>query len=276
MLRNLAGVLFLGLAVTGCASPPVPATPTPATSATPPASAAPPPAVPTGETLVPVAPPLDVPGISDLGDTRYACEGPPGFLPRTFEQPANAELEDHPSAAALRAAIGEGGQAVDLPDAGYWLVHRDDHSARYLAREPAGDPPFASATIDFDGTAWTLGVWEQCRPSIVLDGLSLATWTLDPDVPPPDASATTFAAIVTERACTGATPMGARLQPPSITYGQTSVLVVFAARPLEGDSFDCPGNPSMKVVVQLREPLGSRRLLDAGMFPPLDPIAPEF
>lgn len=276
MLRSIV-VLILGLALAGCASPPTPPTPAAPTPATRPGSGDPSPAaVPPGETPAPIAPPLDVPGIADLGDTRYACEGPPGFLPRTFEQPAAAELEDHPSAAALRAAIGEGGQAVDLPESGYWLVHRDDRSATYLAREPEGDPPFASATIDFDGTAWTLGVWEQCRPAIVLDGLSLATWTLDPDVPPPDASAMTFAAVVTERACTGAKPMGARLQPPSITYGQTSVLVVFAARPLEGDDFDCPGNPSTSVVVQLREPLGSRRLLDAGMFPPVDPIAPEF
>jgi hypothetical protein len=69
--------------------------------------------------------------------------------------------------------------------------------------------------------------------------------------------------------------MGARLQAPRITYGQDAVLVVFAARPLEGDAFDCQGNPSMRVVVQLREPLGDRQLLDGGFFPPAEPVAPE-
>jgi hypothetical protein len=70
--------------------------------------------------------------------------------------------------------------------------------------------------------------------------------------------------------------MGARLQPPSITFGPDAVLVVFAARPLAGDVFDCQGNPSTRVVVQLREPLGERKLLDAGFFPPAEPVAPAF
>jgi hypothetical protein len=63
---------------------------------------------------------------------------------------------------------------------------------------------------------------------------------------------------LTGRACTDGQPMGARLQPPAITYGHDAVLVVFAARPLEGDMFDCPGNPSTRAVVRLREPLGKR------------------
>ena len=38
----------------------------------------------------------------------------------------------------------------------------------------------------------------------------------------------------------------------------------------------CPSNPPARVVVELREPLGDRRLLDAGVFPPAEPVAPEF
>ena len=61
-----------------------------------------------------------------------------------------------------------------------------------------------------------------------------------------------------------------RLLPPSITDGAESISLVFAARPLEDDMFTCPGNPSTRVTVELREPLGDRRLLDAGLFPPRD------
>ncbi len=214
----------------------------------------------------------------DLGETRYTCAGPPGFLPSLLDQPATAELEDHPSAVALRDAIAEVGPDIDmLPPSGYWLVSRDERAAQYLARDPrGGDAEFVFVSIEDHGMGWTNGGWGGCRPEIVLDGVSLASWILDPDAPAPDAAATTFTALVTERTCTGGQPMGARLRAPSITYGAEQVLVVFAARPLEGDAFDCPGNPSTRVVVQLREPLGKRQLLDAAFFPPAEPVAPAF
>lgn len=251
MFRFVPSALLLVLALAGCAS-------------TTPAAA---PASPEPTDGLPAA---------GLAETRYSCGGPPGFLPSLLDQPANAELEDHPSAAALRAAIAEVGPDVDmLPAAGYWLTNRDDHVAGYLARDPRGaDNEFVFASMAKDGAGWKKGGWGGCQPEIVLDGLNVATWVLDPDVPPPDAAAMTFTALVTELTCTGGKPMGARLQAPSITYGPDAVLVVFAARPLEGDSFDCQGNPPTRVVVELRERLGDRHLFDAGLFPPAGPVAP--
>jgi len=250
MYRTLCGALLMIVALAGCASsaPPNPL-------------------------------PADVPpGVGDGGETRYACGDQHGFLPSLLDQPAIAELEDHPSAAALRSAIAEVGLDIDmLPAAGYWLVHRDDRVAEYVAGEPAGaDAGLVQVTMENQGGIWKNGGWGGCRPEIVVEGLSLATWLLDPDVAPPDAATMTFTALVNERSCTGGKAMGARLQPPSITYGRDSILVVFAARPLEGDAFECPSNPSTRVVVQLREPLGGRRLLDGAFFPPAEPVAPEF
>lgn len=254
MLRNLSGVLLLTLTLAGCTS-----TISPAAPAAPGPSDAP-------------------PGEAHLGETRYSCSGPPGFLPNLLDRPADAELEDHPSAAALRAAIAEVGPDIDmLPATGYWLTNRDHRVAEYLARDPRGaENDFVFASMENDGPGWRNGGWGGCRPEIVLDGLNLATWILDPDAPPPAAATTTFSALVTERTCTSGQAMGARLEAPSITYGQESVLVVFAARPLEGDAFDCPSNPPTRVVVQLSEPLGERHLLDAGFFPPAEPVAPAF
>jgi hypothetical protein len=255
MFRTLHGVLLLTLLLAGCAGPS--------------------PAAPDAPTDGPTAAP---PGEAVLGGTRYTCAGPPGFLPSLLDEPATAELEDHPSAVALRAAIAEVGPDIDmLPVSGYWLVSRDDRVAQYLARDPRGaDADFVFASMENDGAGWKNGGWGGCRPEIVLEGLNLATWILDPAVAPPDAGATTLTALVTERTCTGGQPMGARLQPPSITYGPDAVLLVFAARPLQGDAFDCQGNPSTRVVIELREPLGERRLLDAGIFPPAEPVAPAF
>ena len=253
MVRILCSGLVLVLAVAGCA----------ATS--PPQGAPSPHALP--DELV-------------LAETRYSCDGPPGFLPTILDEPATAETEDHPSAAALRAAIAEAGPDIDmLPESGYWLASRDERVAEYIAREPAAgaDPTFVSATIENQGGAWKLVGWGQCRPQLVVEGLSLATWVLDPDAPAPGPGARAFDALVTERECTSGQPMGARLQPPSVTYGRDSVFVVFAALPQVNQGFaTCPGNPPARVRVELSEPLGDRRLLDAAFFPPAEPVAEDF
>lgn len=212
------------------------------------------------------------PGIPVVEDVRYTCGGP-GFSADLFDQPANAETEAHPSADALRAAIAQVGLDIDmLPEVGYRLAYRDDVRADYLAGDPDGGLVYASFGVDAGG--WRLQGWGDCQPEIVVDGLSLATWVLDPDLPAPDASTTQVTALVTERACTGATPMAGRLQPPRITSSDTAVIVVFAAVPLKGDMFTCPGNPSTRVNFELPDPLGDRQLLDGAFLPPGEPVEP--
>ncbi len=214
-----------------------------------------------------------------LAEMRYSCGEPPGFLPTILDEPATAETEDHPSAAGLRAAIAQAGPDIDmLPESGYWLASRDERVAEYIAREPAGaDPAFVSATLENQGGFWKLVGWGQCRPQLVLEGLSLATWVLDPDARAPHPGTKTFDALVMERECTSGQPMGARLRPPSVTYGQDSVFVVFFATPQVNQGFaTCPMNPPARVRVELSEPLGDRRLLDAALFPPAEPVAEDF
>lgn len=212
------------------------------------------------------------PGPLALDEARYTCGGP-GFAREVFDQPATAETEAHPSADALRAAIAQVGLDIDmLPDRGYWLAFRDDTRASYLARDPGG--ALISADFALDRGAWRLQGWGGCRPEIVVGGLSLATWVLDPAMPAPGPETTQVTALVTERACTGATPMAGRLQPPRIATSDETVIVVFTAVPLEGDMFTCPGNPSMRVTFELPEPLGDRQLLDGAFFPPAEPVEP--
>lgn len=244
MLRFLSGVLPMALAIAGCSNLPVV------------------PAV--GEGPAP-------------GEIRFSCGPPPGFAPGLLDQPATAETEDHPSAAALRVALAADGPGSDLVPKSYWLLSRDMMIAEYLARGPGGTVgDWWSMTIQNQRGDWKPAGAGHCRLRGVLGDLSQTRWTIDPDLARPGAEATTFTAIVTETTCTGGRAMGPRLMPPSVVYGQDSVLVVFAARPLEGNMLACPGNPSTRVVVELREPLGDRRLLDAGGFPPADPVAPVF
>jgi hypothetical protein len=191
-----------------------------------------------------------------------------------FDQPARAELGAHASAAALRGALRTELAADFYPTSGYWLVGLGQARADYIARSESIDSPFVFASFEIQSGTWKLSWSGACHPSLVLDGLSVATFGLDP-ASPPDRQARSFTAKVTEIACTGGQPMGDRLLPPSVTYAPGAVIVFFSARPLSGDH-DCPGNPPTRVVVELREPLGGRRLLDGAFFPPADPNAPAF
>jgi hypothetical protein len=252
--------------------------PAPVTSGAPPPSTPVPSAPSVAPSSVPSAPPSPAPTSGGSGEARYSCddESTP-FSLSLFDAPATAELEAHPTAERLRAAIAQGEFTISsFPGSGYWLVSRSATKAEYVARAIGGDPPLVYAAFVVREGAWAMWAYGQCRPTIALDGLSLATWTLDLALPKPNSEATSFTALVNERACTGGKPIAGRLVPPSITYGPEAITVVFAARPLAGDGFDCPGNPSMRVVVELQEPLGDRRLLDGAFFPPADPSAPAF
>jgi hypothetical protein len=267
--RAAALVVVGALALAGCAgtepasAPGTSDAPAPDTSArsVPPSAARSPSAAPTN------------PG---AGEARYSCDDDSTpFALSLFNAPGTAELEGHPVAERLRAAITQREFTIaSFPASGYWLVDRTADKAEYVARAMGGNPPFVHATFQMRDGAWNLWAYGECRPTIALDDASLATWIFDPALPVPNGEATSFTALVTERACTGGKPMAGRLLPPLITYGAEAISVVFAARPLAGVGFDCPGNPSMRVVVELRELIGGRRLLDGAFFPPTDPSAP--
>ena len=262
---------LLTLLVLACS----PALPSPDPGSPGPSGTADPAATPVGSNdPVPSAP---TGGVAVPANLRYQCGDGPSFSLDILDDPATAELDAHPSAAVLRDAIAAPPPEFEwMPASGYRLVSRDDASAAFIAHLPGNDPPFADVTVHLQDGRWQLAGWGQCRPRIDLEGLSPASWTLDPDAPAPDATTTDLAILVNELACTGGQEMGARLLAPTVLEREDSVLIVFAAVPLEGDAFECPGNPPSRVVVRLSAPLGDRVLRDAGSFPPLDPAAAPF
>jgi hypothetical protein len=223
------------------------------------------------------APASAVPPASAGADgPHYFCDEEVQFSPALFERPATAEREPDPAAARLRQAIAQGEFGSEgFPPSGYWLVNRTASRADYIARAVGGGAPFAYVAFEFVDGAWTMSGVGPCSPTLVLDGLSLATWTFDPAMPRPGPDASRLGVLVTERSCASGKPMLGRLQPPSIDYAVDAITIVFFARPLRGDQ-DCPGNPSTRVTVELREPIGDRRVLDGAFFPPADPSAPAF
>jgi hypothetical protein len=191
------------------------------------------------------------------------------FDPVVLDGPGGAENGGDPVSTALREFLaGESVEVDGLPDTGWTLVGGTPVLAEFLARDPAGD--WAYVGLEQRPGAWQVAGWGSCRPTAVVEGLSLASWTFPPDAAPLRPDSTSFEALVNERACTGGQEMGARLRPPEIVYGPTTITVLFAVTPLPGNH-DCPGNPSTRVTVELREPLGDRTLVDGAFFPPGDP-----
>ena len=206
---------------------------------------------------------------------RFSCGADAhSFSPELLDQPALAELDPHPSARALVTFLAAGHPETEfLPRQGWLLAGRDDRSASFVARV-AGDPPLVEVQLERDADGWRVTGWGQCRPRAVFRGLNGATWTLDPDLPAPGPQATEIRALVTETECASGRPSVGRVLPPVILYGADEVTVIFAVRPLPGDAFDCPGNPATPMLIVLEEPLGERRLLDGGVFPPRDASEP--
>lgn len=205
-------------------------------------------------------------------ELRYSCGTYP-FTPDLLDEPASADAGPHPSAATLREFLATPNvDASFLPDTGWWLVGGDADDAEYVAAVP-GDPAFVSVGLELTTNGWRVIGWGQCRPSLVLDGLGPATWMLDPTGGPLTSETRAFDALVTELACASGRSSEGRVAPPLIAYRPDELFVAFGVRPLGGEQ-NCPGNPATQVHVELREPLGNRQLLNAGVFPPHDPTKP--
>jgi hypothetical protein len=224
-----------------------------------------PPVTPSGS-AGPQPEPVD-PGLAGV---RFSCSGHPFGL-ALLDEPGTAELEDHPSAEALRQFLAQPNAEADiLPASGWHLAGRDAERASYVAAGP-GDPPFVEAQLEIHPAGWKVAGWGQCRPQIALDGLGAATFQFAGRPPGPDTER--FDVLVTEMACAGGRPPGVRLLPPQIAKTTDAIFVLFTVRSQAGD-LNCPSNPSTQVAIELGEAVGSRRVLDAAVFPFHDPAEP--
>lgn len=105
-------------------------------------------------------------------------------------------------------------------------------------------------------------------PTGELDTASRARWEIDPEERPRPAD-TSFIAFVQEIGCASGRPIDDKLLPPVVEYGEVEIVVRLYLEPPEGDFQDCPLAPPTRFEIQLREPIGNRRLVDgSGSEPP--------
>jgi hypothetical protein len=249
-------LLALVAVLAACASPAPPSAsavsiaPQPARSSQPPVGEA-----------DPLAPPLAF--------LRYSCDGHP-FALDLLSAPAQAEFEDHLSAAAFRAFLASGEARHLVPARGWYLAGRDLRTASYVAGVE-GDPPFASVNLEIRATGWEVVGYGECRPQLALEGMNPVIFEFADEIPGPDA--TQIEVEASELSCASGRPVGARLQPAQIIETPPAVYVLLTAT-TQAREQDCPGHRSTSVTLVLSAPLGDRQLLDVGVFPFHNPAEP--
>jgi hypothetical protein len=155
----------------------------------------------------------------------------------------------------------------DGVDVDWRVLHEDDTSLTIgLRRWTEQGPTHESADIlelEREGKGWLAG-WGGCQLSPVLkQGNVWAEVTGYRG----DAESARLTAQVNERECTSGRDPGPFLHEPYVVETSDKVTIFWTSEPPKGGQ-NCPGNPSVDRVVELKQPLGTRLVFDGFHYPP--------
>jgi hypothetical protein len=188
------------------------------------------------------------------------------FPPEVLAGVGFAELGLDPATQVLRATIAEQPPEGSLPATGWHRVIDDPLGVTFVAAG-TGDSPWVTVAVGVINGTIMATEYGQCRlQPVAPEGVTVAEWWLDPDRPPPTPESVEVSILVRETACaSGKSPEG-RILDPTIVVAPEAIAVAIAIVHRPGGQ-DCPGNPNHAMTLVLPEPLGARKLLDAGTFP---------
>ena len=200
------------------------------------------------------------------------CIGGLTFDPALLGTPGIAETEPDDAAAALRAFALQHA-AAGVPQRGWIRVAQTNERAEFLSRSP-DDTTWELAAFTNAGGSWSISHAGPCDLEVAApEGMGRAEWWIDPGHPAPRATDTILHLQVLEIECASGRPPVGRVEGPVIRFTETDVEIAVFVRRQPGPQ-ECPGNPALQVDVALPEPLGERRLVDAAVFPPREPLLP--
>jgi hypothetical protein len=209
--------------------------------------------------------PLPEPPVAADGEPQLTCGGVP-FSAAVLRSPKGAERADHPAASALSEAM----RTHDVPSTAGWRIAALSGDAALFLLErsrPDGTSSWWRAEFALGAGGWSLVDAGTCEPGPSFGhGCAAATWALAPAMVPRPTT-TLLHVLVTERECASGRSAEGRVADPAIAVDAGSVTIYFAVKVLPGGG-RCPGNPPLRVDVELPEALGNRILLDGGAFPP--------
>lgn len=217
-----------------------------------------------------------VPATAGDADVLWSCGGgAPGFPRSVLAGPAGMEQVEGAVFDGLRSALEtmrpefelepREDRANQLP---WILAYEDEELALFLVRRAGKAERYSAMVVEREGDAWGFGGYtDDCRlRPLITHELGSSAWRIDAGSPPATGSSA-FPVEVMERACASGQAADGRIADPIIEYGEDAITITIPVRPVEGGA-TCPSNPWTRFVVELDEPVGDRRLLDGGPWPP--------
>ena len=216
-------------------------------------------------------------GVGDgATDSLWSCGGdPPGFPRSVLTGPTGVEKMEGAVFDGLRRALEtmrsefEFEPREDRPHQLPWtLAYHDDDLALFLVRRAGKTERYSVMYVEREGDEWGFGGYsDDCRPRpLITHGLGSSTWRVTRGARPASGSSS-FPIEVMERECASGRPADGRIADPIVEYGEDAITITVPVRHVEGDA-TCPGNPWTPFVLELDQPIGDRRLLDGGPWPP--------
>ena len=222
------------------------------------------------------------PLVSVGDDVVLSCgSGDPKFAASAMEGGVSGLADEAEVAAALESLAAEAGIDAprelqgggDIADA-EWIVlgSEGDGASEELsvgvghwdANGPSGNGEYV--ILGRRGDGWRAVGWGNCNlapvlaPGLIWAEIAAPAAGLDRAEP-------SVTVEVNERKCTSGRDPEPFLNEPVVVESEASVIVYWTSDSPKGVA-TCPGNPSVRRVVQLREPLGDRALLDGSTWPP--------
>lgn len=219
----------------------------------------------------------DAPFVMADGEVLVSCGGRgEGWVPSVMTEGVPGVLTDDEATRIFRGLLsdprtGEEASLSLFPDGVdvEWRVLRaDDNSLTIGLGQWTEQGPTTNAvpylSLRREGDMWRADGWGGCQLSPVLkDGhgwAQVAAYTGNPE-------SARLTAQVNERACASGRDPEPFLQQPFVAETNTSVTIYWTSQPPSG-SQTCQGNPSIDRVVELKQPLGTRLVLDGFSYPP--------
>ena len=195
-----------------------------------------------------------------------SCGNGPDFLPGDLQgQPSDPGADPVGRALARFLSTNEASFAR-LPPAGWLRVAANRDNVLFLAPSRLPDARFAMVVLRQTNGDWAPEAWGGCEPVVRGGSTFPAQWAL---VSRANGEATSFEVWIRPTDCATGQPLGDRLLPPIVNYGDTSVTVTWqtAAVVRNSQAVACPAEVPARTTLVLSQPLGERELLDGGVYP---------
>lgn len=219
----------------------------------------------------------DTPFVAAGGEVMVSCGNDgAGWAPSVMTEGVQGALTDGEARRIFQGILSDpmtGEEAAlslfpDGTDVDWRVLHEDDNLlmiglGRWTDQGPAGERA-QILELAREGNAWRTAGWAGCQLSPVLkDGHSWAEVIGYRG----DAASARLTAQVNERECTSGRDPERFLHEPFVVETSEKVTIYWTSEPPKGGQ-DCQGNPSIDKVVKLKEPLGTRVVLDGFSYPP--------